>query len=335
MSLMPFAGAASPDGRRKAAVALVALGPERAAAVLAGLDEEEVKVLAAEIAVLGNVSGDELVSTLAELSQGMTGSTQLPAPGKRFAHDLLLRTLGPERGMLACAEMDRPVPFAWLADADPAAAAKVLSSEPPAAVALALAHADGKVAADLLVRMPPAFRSLVATRVAALMTVHPDTLLQVEQDLRGRISGAMQSETRSLEGPKLLADVLSKAGRDVSREVLTALAATDEELADATRAALFTFDDLCEMDTKSLQVLLRDVDMRALAVALVGCTDAVKGRFTGNLSERARETLVDEMDVVRDSKTAEVTKARNDVVGTARRLEEEGSLVLSRGGDGD
>lgn len=332
MTLMPLAPS---RGRRKAAVALVALGQERAATVLASLPEEDVKALAAEIAVLGDVTRDELVATLEELNRGITGTTQLPPPGKRFAHDLLVRALGPDRGAAAVAELERPAPFAWLSEADPDAAAKALSAEPAAAVALALAHAEGRTAAALLTRLPAQVRAAVATRVAALTTVHPETLAQVEAELRSRIAGALQTETQAVSGPKLLADVLAKAGRDVSREVLTALAATDEALADATRAALFTFEDLCAMESRALQVLLRELDMRELAVALVGCDEATTGRFTGNLSERARETLLDEMDVASSSRPAEIATARTAVVATARRLEEEGTLVLSRSGDDD
>lgn len=320
-------------GRRKAAVALVALGPERAATILAGLDEDEVRGIALEIAQLGPVSREEMLGTMAELSRGMSAVTQLPAPGKRYAQDLLVRSLGAERGAAAAAELDRPAPFAWLRDSDPDAAAKALSSEPPAAVALALAHADGATAAALLVRLPADVRVAVATRVAALTTVHPDTLAQVEQELRGRVARALQNDTRPVQGPKVLADVLAKAGRDVSREVLAALAATHESLADATRAALFTFEDLCAMDAKSLQVMLRELDMRELAVALVGCDDRTVGQFTGNLSERARETLTDELDLAQTSRAADVATARTSVVAVARRLEEEGTLVLVRSGN--
>ena len=322
-------------GRRKAAVALVALGPQRAAQVLAGLEEDEVKVLAAEIAQLGPVAPAEVVSAMTELSRGVHAVTELPAPGKRFAKDLLVRALGADRGAAASAELDRPAPFCWLADADPDAAAKALAVEPAAAVALALAHADTRTAAALLTRLPAPLRTAVATRVAGLTTVHPDTLAQVEQDLRSRVAEALEPETHAVHGPKVLADVLARAGRDLSRELLTALAAVDEELADATRAALFTFDDLCLMAPRTMQVLLRDVDLRQLAVALVGYDDDTVGLFTANLSERSRETLLEEIDLSANVRAAEAHQARLDVVATARRLEEDGVLTLSRSGDED
>jgi len=323
----------SASGRRRAAVALVALGPERAAVILRGLPERDVKALAAEVAALGPVSPDEVRSTMSELVRGLGDVGMLPAPGKRFAKDLLVRALGPERGAAAGVELDVPTPFAWLADADPDAAAQGLASEPAGAVALALAHLDPKVAARLLVRLPQESQGKVATRIAALGSVHPDTARQVEAGLRLRISDVLHSEVRKVDGPELLAGLLSNAGRDTSRELLDAVAATSPELAEATRNALFTFDDVCALDARSMQVMLRSVDSKQLALALSSSSQTVKDKVLGNLSERARESLTEEMDLLLAVRPAEVTEARNGLVAIARQLEEEGSLVLSRNGD--
>lgn len=321
--------------RRKAAVALVALGPERAANVLRGLDEREVKQLAAAVADLGPVTPDEVRSTMTELARGLADVSVLPAPGKRFAKDLLVRALGPERGELACAELDVPAPFGWLDAADPEAAAKALATEPPGAVALALAHLDPRTAARLLVRLPEQTRAAVAGRIAALSAVHPDTVAHVEAGLRARVEDVLQSQVRKVEGPALLAGVLGKAGRDTSRELLSVLAQADPALADATSAALFTFEDACALEARSLQVLLRGVDGKQLAVALASAPEATRASVLANLSERARETLTDEMDLLRGVRPAEVAEARAAVVAVARQLEEEGTLVLTRSDDED
>lgn len=329
----PAVVGAAVDGRRKAAVALVALGPERASALLRGLDEDEVTQLAREIAELGEVSADEVRATVAELDRGLRSITRLPAPGRRFARELLVQALGPDRGAAACLELDRPAPFAWLARADPDTAADALAGEPPAALALALAHVEPKVAAALLVRLPEERRAQVATRLAALGTVHPDTLREVETGLRARVDDVLSSPTLALEGPKVLAEVLSKAGRDAARGMLQALALVDPDLAEAVRAQLFTFEDLCALEPRQMQVLLRDVDLRQLAVAIATATEDIRSRFLLNLSERARETLTEEIDLAGSSRAKDMAEARTAVVATARRLEEEGVLVLSRGDD--
>jgi flagellar motor switch protein FliG len=323
------------DGRRKAAVALVALGPERAANVLRGLEESEVKVLAREVASLGPVTPDEVRSTMTELARGIAAVSVLPAPGKRFAKDLLLRALGEERGGLACAELDAPLPFEWLETADSEAASKALATEPPGAVALAFAHLDPKTAARLLVRLPEEVRGRVASRIAALGAVHPETVAHVEAGLRLRVEEVLQSQVRKVKGPTLLAGVLARAGRGASRELLSALTLADPALAEATSAALFTFEDACGLEARSLQVLLRAVEGKQLAIALSTADETTKENVLGNLSERARETLVDEIDLLRNVRGGEVNEARAAVVAAARRLEEEGTLVLTRDGDDD
>ncbi|MGZ6827367.1 MAG: flagellar motor switch protein FliG [Mycobacteriales bacterium] len=326
---------ATASGRRKAAIALVALGPDRAATILRGLGEDEVKALAGEVAALGPVTPDEVRSTILELVRGLGEQGLLPAPGKRYAKDLLVRTLGPERGGALGDELDVPAPFAWLADADPDAAAQGLATEPAGAVALALAHLEPKAAARLLTRLPADEQGRVATRIAALGAVHPDTVRQVEAGLRTRISDVLRTEVRKVDGPELLAGLLSKAGRDTSRELLQAVAASNPELAELTRAALFTFEDVCALEPRAMQVLLRSVDSKQLAIALSTASEPVKARVLGNLSERAREGLLEEMDLLRGVRSAEVSEARASVVATARQLEEEGSIVLTRSGDDD
>jgi flagellar motor switch protein FliG len=322
-------------GRRKAAIALVALGPERASAILKGLGEEEVQALAREVSILGPVSPDEVRSTIGELVRGLGEPNLLPAPGKRFAKDLLVRALGQERGGLLGEELDVPTPFSWLADADPDAAAKGLANEPSGAIALALAHLEPRAAARLLTRLPSEERGRVATRIAALGAVHPDTVRQVEIGLRARIQDVLRTDVRKVDGPELLAGLLAKAGRETSRELLAAVAAHNPELADLTRNALFTFDDVCSLEARSMQVLLRSVDSKQLAVALSASPETIKGKVLGNLSERARESLVEEMELLRSVRPSEVAEARAGIVGVARQLEEEGSLVLSRADDDD
>ena len=320
-------------GRRKAAVALVALGPERAATILRGLGDHQVALLAEEIANLGPVSPEEVRETMTELAKGMGEPNMLPAPGKKFAKELLVRALGPERGAAAGQQLDVPKPFGWLADADPDAAAKGLSTEPAGAVALALAHLDPKIAARLLTRLPAEDQGKVAARIAALGAVHPETVRQVELGLQARIADILHTDVKKVDGPEVLAGVLAKAGRDTSRELLQAIAAVSPELAEMTRNALFTFDDVCSLEARSMQVLLRSVDTKQLSVALSSSPESIKAKVLGNLSERARESLVEEMELLRGLKSSEIAEARAAIVAIARQLEEEGSLVLTRAED--
>ncbi len=320
-------------GPRKAAVMLVALGPDRAATILRGLGEQQARQLAAEVASLGPVAPSEVRESLHELVRHLYDPTMLPAPGKRMAKDLLVRALGPELGGALGDELDLPEPFAWLADADPDAAGRALSGEPAGAVALALAHLEPRAAAQLLVRLPSDLRAKVATRIASLGTVHPDTVRQVENALRARLRDMLQEDVRRVDGPELLAGVLAKAGRETSKELLQALSATDPELAARTRDHLFTFEDLCELEPRTLQTVLRAVDPKQLALALRNMPEDVVARVLSNVSERAREALIEEQELLTNVRSSEVAEARAAAVAAARALEEEGTVVLTVGDD--
>src|SRR3954468_7934635 len=321
------------SGRRKAASAPAALGAERAASLLRDLDETEIKAIAAEVTALGPVSPDEVRATLQELHGGLADVQTLPPPGSRFARDLLVRTLGEEHRERVATQVETPAAFFWLVDADPVRAAQALSVEPPGVVALALAHLPARAAARILTKLTDQLRTIVATRIANLSTVHPETVLEVDSALRARVGSVLAAEVVPVAGPGVLAEILAFTGRDAEKSVMTALAESSPDLADQVRAALFTFDDVAALEPRALQTLLKSVETRELAVALKNADEQVLSKILGNLSERAREGLLEEIDLLTSVRSAEVEAARKAIVQTARRLEEEGTLVIARPDD--
>jgi len=317
---------------RRAAVAIVALGPERSQLILAGLSEAQVRLLASEIADLGPVSPQEVRDTLSELAQGLGGIGMLPAPGKKYARELLVSALGVDRGEIAAYDLDTEKPFTWLADADPKSAAQALASEPAGAVALALAHVEPRAAVKLLTRLPVELRAQVAARVAGLDVVHPETIEEVEAGLRARLGDVLSVDVHRLTGPQVLAQMLTYAPVEQERAMLQSVALSAPDLAEAVRAALFTFDDALSLEPRAMQALLKSVETRDLAVALNSADETLRARVMSNLSERARVTLKEEMDLLNNVRGGEVSEARRKVVAQARALEEQGIIELTREG---
>lgn len=323
------------SGRRKAAVALVALGAERAAALLKAMHESEVRTIVAEVSVLGPVTPDEVGAALAELNSGLTAVTTLPAPGTKFARDLLIRTLGAERGEAMAAELEDPGPFMWLGDVNPDYVADTLAAEPPAAVALALVHLPAQIASRLLTQLPEPMRYDVVTRIASLKSVHPDTVAEVDACMRARVGTATVVETISVTGTSMLAEMLTTTSRNHERALLHALAAAAPELAELVKASLFTFEDVADLEARALQTVLKAVDTRELAMALKNANEATLGKILTNLSERAREDLLEEIDLLTTIRPVDITQARQSVVATCRRLEDEGTITIARPDDDD
>src|SRR5690348_3588704 len=176
--------------RQKAAAVLVALGPERASLLLRNLDEDVVSDLASEVAAIGQLPAGQTTSLLRDVAQEIVGRRMVAEGGPGYAKDLLDRVLGPERGAELFGRLGPAgrAPFAWLAGAETSVAARALLPEPPATIALALAHLDPDAAAGILVALPSEIRVDVATRIAALEHVHPEVLAEVDADLEARLS---------------------------------------------------------------------------------------------------------------------------------------------------
>src|SRR5581483_9107928 len=319
---------------QKAAAVLVALGPERASLLLRNLDEDTVSALASEVAAIGQLPAGQTTALLRDVAQEIVGRRMVAEGGPGYARDLLQRVLGPERG----AELSRRLgpgahraPFAWLAGAEAPVAARALLPEPPATVALALAHLDPEAAAGILVELPSEIRVDVATRIAGLEHVHPDVLAEVDADLEARLRPMLAERTTRIEGLSVLVGILNRGTRETEKDVLESIELSDPDLAGRIRDALFIFDDIARLDDRAIQQLLKSVESRDLSVAMKGAGDTVTACILRNLSERARENLLEEIEFLKGLRPAEIEEARTRIVRAVRTLEEAGTITIERG----
>jgi flagellar motor switch protein FliG len=319
------------SARRRAAITLVALGAERASSVLRGLDEGEVTALLSEVTRLGVVDQAEIRNALADLDKGLPQTRTLAAPTAQFANDVLVRTVGTERAAALSAALNRPPAFAWLAAVDVATAGPVVAEYPPHVLAVAFAHLEPQLVAQLMTALTPDTRMAVAVRLAGLRTLHPETVMEIEDRMRARFARIdVDSAAAPVSGPQLLAEILTRSEREAGKEVLSALAAVSSELADEVRALLFTFEDLAALPARALQQVLAATQARDLAIALKDAPDQVHSTLLANLSERNRDNLLEEIELLESITPAESKAARAAVVAVARRLEDAGNITLDR-----
>jgi flagellar motor switch protein FliG len=319
--------------RQKAAAVLVALGPERASALLQTLDEDTVADLANEVAAIGALPAGHANAVLRDVAQEIVGRRMAATGGPGYAQELLARVLGPERAGELSGRLGHGHrrPFAWLADAEATVAARAMTPEPPATIALALAHLEPVAAAAILVELPGEIRGDVATRIAALQRVHPEVLAEVDADLEARIAPLLQEQTRRIEGLSVLVGILNQGTRETEKDVLESIELSDPELASRIRDALFIFDDIARLDDRAIQQLLKSVESRDLAVAMKGAGDTVTACILRNLSERARENLLEEIEFLKGLRPGEIEEARTRIVRAVRTLEEAGTITIERG----
>lgn len=328
---------ATQGGVRKAAILLIQLGRERAAEVLSHLNVSEVEAISAEVAQLSNISAEETEAVLAEARDLMTARAHIAQGGLAFARQLLIESLGAERAeeiidRLTAAAVQ--LPFQFLRHADPAQLRSFIADEHPQVIALVLAYMSPDRASLLLSGLPPAQQAQVAHRIAVMDRTSPEIISAVEQTLERKLSSMLQpAEVSTVGGLDPLVNIINRSDRSTERQIVEGLEALDSELAEEVRSRMFMFEDIVNIDDRSMQLVLRHVESNDLALALKGVADAVRDKITNNLSSRAAENLLEEVEILGAVRLTQVEEAQQNVIRVIRELEEEGKILVRRGGD--
>ncbi len=328
-------GASGPrvTGRKKAAVLLVALGPDRAAEVFKHLHYDEIESLSLEMAKMQHVEPAMTGRIMEELAATVTAYDSIAAGGVDYAREVLERAIGSERAAEIIGRLSSVIemrPFEFLRRTAPEQIVAFLRNEAPQTIALVVANLHTTLAAQVLANLPEEEQAEIALRIARMGETSPDVVKQVEDVMRAKLATIVQNEYTTTGGVKSLAEILNHTDRPTERNVLDSLTETDEELAAEVRRLLFVFEDIVKLDDRSIQLVLREADQKDLALALRGVSDDVKTRVLSNMSERGAQMLLEEMEYQPPQRKRVVEEAQGRVVAIVRRLEEAGAVVLSR-----
>jgi len=330
----PALSTTSMTGLRKAAVLLVRMGKEYSSRVLATMSEAEVEELSAEIARLGKLE-PEVVGDVIDEFYAMATTKHAGAGGMAYARELLEASLGSERANLILDRLQasmNDLPFNFLSHADPRQVLSYVQHEHPQTIALVLAHVPSALASSILSGLAPEVQSDVAHRIAVMDRTSPEVIRQVELALQRKLSSVLQpDELSTVGGLQPLVDIINRADRTTERLILEALEQRNPEIAEELRRRMFMFEDIVGLDDRSVQLVLRQVEPSDLATALKGVTDAVRDKVTGNLSERGRENLLEEIDLLGPVKVKMVEEAQQKIVSVIRSLEDSGQIEIQRG----
>ncbi|MBO3740636.1 flagellar motor switch protein FliG [Actinoplanes sp. NEAU-H7] len=328
----------SMTGARKAAIMLVQFGKEHASQVMANLTEKEVEMVSAEVARLGKLQPAQVDDVMDEFYV-MATTRYAGAGGMDYARELLEASLGSERAALILdrleASMD-DIPFNFLSNADPRQLLSYVQYEHPQTIALVLAHIPSALASSILANLPLEVQTEVAHRIAIMDRTSPDIIRQVESALQRKLSSVLQpDELSTVGGLQPLVDIINRADRTTERLILEALETRSPELAEEIRRRMFMFEDIVNLDDRAVQLILRQVEPADLATALKGVPVGVRDKVTANLSERGRENLLEEMDLLGPVKVKMVEESQAKIVGVIRSLEDSGQIEIQRGGEAD
>jgi flagellar motor switch protein FliG len=324
-------------GVRKAAIMLVQMGKDHSAKIMGQLRENEVEEITAEIMRLGAIDGMVADGVLAEFATMAKANQYMHHGGLDFARDLLEASMGREAaealvGRLSNAFMD--VPFGFLQKADPRQVLSFLQDEHPQTIALVLAHMPATLASQILSGLAGELQADVAHRIAVMDRTSPDIIRQVEKTLERKLSSVLQpSDLSTVGGLQPLVDIINRADRATERLIMEGLAARNPELAEEVRSKMFMFEDIITLDDRGVQLVLRQVETNDLATALKGVRDDVRDKVTRNLSERAADNLLDEIEMLGAVRLRQVEESQAKIVQVIRTLEESGQIVIRRGDD--
>jgi flagellar motor switch protein FliG len=319
------------SGLKKAAVLVASLGEEPASIIFKHLREDEIERLAKELAQLGPIAPDVGERVLEEFHQMSAAATYVNQGGFEYARKLLDRTLGTDESRRILERVARQfkstVGFVQLERADPQQLSKFILGEHPQTIALIMAHLHPNNAAQLVSLLPDDIRVDVLTRMANLDEISPEVIAQISTLIDHRLMTLGRGSREQRGGVRAVAELFNRLDRAISKTVLETMETDSPDLAVSIRNLMFVFDDLRHVEDTGLREIIQRVDKKALAVALKGASDDIRGRFFQNMSKRAADMLKEEMEVLGAIRLREVEKAQQEVVAIARKLEEEGFIT--------
>ena len=318
----------------KAAALVVAVGSSAASGMLDHLSEDEVEQLATEVAKIGRLRPETIDVVFREVYDAAHSEEVYAAGGVDYARDMLTQwdsQNGPELVERMISDLDA-VPFGFARQVSAEKLGDVLAGEHPQTVAVVLAHQPAAYAATVLKAFDEDFQAQVAFRVGKMGKISTDVIRSIEGVLRNRLGPITHDDSGVARGGvKELANVLNSSDRDTERAVMERLRDIDQELAEEVRALMFVFDDLVTLDDRSIQRILQDVAAQELALAMKGADDEVSDAIMRNMSSRAKESLLEEIDLLGPVRRSDVEAARTKVIAAVRLLEEAGEIVIARG----
>ena len=324
-------------GAQKAAILLMQVGKEKAAAILRTLREQEVAEIMAEVARLHHLEAKEIEGVLNEFRETYVARSHIAQGGYQTARELLEASLGIDKAEEILENLGvtlMAAPFEFLKRADSRQVLSYLQDEHPQTIALVLAHMNPAAAAMVMSALTEDLQRDVAERIAKMDRTSPDVIEHVEAILERKLSTVIQQADFSTAGGlQSLVDILNNADRATERLILEGLDGSDPQLADDVRSRMFVFEDIIGLDDRSVQLVLRSVDSKELSVALKGVEQTVRDKILRNMSERAAANLADEIKLLGPIKLKTVEEAQAAVVRVIRTLEESGQIVMSRGSD--
>ena len=327
------------NGLQKAGILVVALGVEASSTIFKNMNERDIEKLSIQIANMGDIPSAVTDAVVEEFYQMVLAQEYIAQGGMDYARSVLEQALGGPRAAQVLSKVQGALHvsgFKLLKRVDPAQLINFIMNEHPQTVAVIMAHLDPEQAASSLAELPEQLQNEIVYRVATMGKISPELLNDVEKVLESQLESVLGQDFSQAGGAHTVAEILNLADRATERKILDNLVQKDPELATEVKNLMFVFDDLMLLDDKSLQRVMKEVDVKDLSMALKGTSEELQAKCFNNVSERVATLIQEEMDFMGPVRLRDVEEVQQRIVDVVRSLEEDGEIVISgKGGAED
>ena len=323
------------SGVQKAAILLIALGPERSANIFKHLKEEEIEELTLEIANTRSVTPQLKEAVIDEFYEVCLAQQYIAEGGIGYAKELLEKALGSDKALDVIGKLTASLqvkPFEFVRKTEASQLFNFIQDEHPQTIALILAYLSPSQAALIVSSLPPDRQADVTKRVAMMDRTSPEVIKEVEKVLESKLSSLVNQDYTIIGGVDAVVEILNTVDRSTEKHIMETLEIDEPELADEIRKKMFVFEDVLLLDDRAIQRVLRDVDNNDLAMALKSANEQVQNAIFNNLSKRLAVMIKEDMEFMGPVRMKDVEEAQQKIVNTIRRLEDSAEIVISRGG---
>ena len=325
------------SGIKKAAILMIALGPEISSSIIRRLPDNLIEKVTYEIANTTKFNAQQKEEVMKEFMDMSLAQDYISQGGLDYAKNLLTKALGSQKAKEIIDTVSEITqqrrPFSIARKADSQQLFNTISKEHPQTIALILCYLQPDKAATILSSLPDDLQADVASRVATMNTTSPVVIRQVESVLEKKLSSIIGNDYASVGGVNTLVDILNSADRGTEKNIIEELEKEEPDIAEQVRAGMFVFEDIVMLDNTSIQRILRDVDNSDLALALKISSEDVSNLVYKNMSKRAAQTLQEDIEFMGPVRLLEAEAAQQKIVGIIRTLDESNEIVIARGGE--
>lgn len=327
------------DTQQKAAIVVVSLGADRASQIYKYLNEQDIEDLTYEVAKMGKTTNAQVESALDEFYKLCLTHKMMTDGGLDYARSVLEKAFGETTARSLLEKVSKTLqskPFNFFMKGDPKALLSLLQHERPQVIALIMSYMDPEQAAQVLEQLPESKRIPTVEGMAKMDRVSPEAIAIVEEEMKRKFATIITSEDNmNLGGVDFVADVMNHVDRSNEKRIFDELDKTNPDLSQSIRDKMFVFENILDMDDRSVQRFIRDCDAKDIVYALKSASDEMKQIFFANMSKRMAETVQGDLEITTNVRMKDVEEAQQRIVNIIRQLEDAGEVIINKGGEDD